>query len=326
MDFQKLLAPLALVIIYIFFSLFGRKFFSYSTFINILDSSYYIGFLGIGMTFVLITGGIDLSCGTVMMCAAIIGGTAYKVWGWPLWISLILIVAVGTLFGLLNGIMISRLSLPPFIATLGTQMISLGTGSIISKVRSATFPQRGNADGWFKSIFKVITPDSISFPTGALLLFSVAILAHLILTRTKMGRYIFAIGSNKESAKLSGVDVEKWQTMVYVVCGFLSGIAGIAYAAIYTTVVPAQGNGFEMYAVAGAVIGGTSLSGGSGSILGTMIGVFIMSVLKAGLPSMDLQAHYQTFFTGIVVIVAVLLDLYRLKKSNQFLASRSRKE
>jgi len=317
LNMQKLLAPLALIIIYVFFSIFGRNFFSYTTLVNILDSSYYIGFIGIGVTFVIITGGIDLSCGTIMMCAAIIGGTAYKTWGWPMWLSLLLIILVGTLFGLFNGILVSRLNLPPFIATLGTQMITLGTGSIVSNVRSATFPARGAADSWFKSAFKLVTENNNSFPTGAFLLFGMAFLAYIVLNRTKMGRYIFAIGSNKDAARLSGVDVQKWQMLAYVISGFMAGLGGIAFAAVYTTVMPAQGSGFELYAIAGAVIGGTSLSGGAGSVLGTMIGVYIMSMLRAGLPSMDLQAQYQTFFTGVVVIGAVLLDIYRNKKASE---------
>jgi ribose transport system permease protein len=148
-------------------------------------------------------------------------------------------------------------------------------------------------------------------------LFGTAFIAYIILTRTKMGRYIFAVGSNKEAARLSGVNVAKWEMMAYVVSGFLAGLGGIAFAAVYTTVMPAQGQGFELYAIAGAVIGGTSLSGGAGSVLGTMIGVYIMSVLRAGLPSMDLQSQYQTFFTGVVVLGAVMLDIYRTKKSTE---------
>ena len=316
-NMQKLLAPLALVIIYAFFSIFGRNFFSFTTLVNILDSSYYIGFIAIGVTFVIITGGIDLSLGTVMMASAIIGGTAYKTWGWPMWLSLLLILFVGTAFGLLNGILVSKLKLPPFIATLGTQMISLGTGSIVSNVRSATFPARGAADSWFKSLFKFITPGNHSFPTGAIVLFFTAFVAYVILTKTKMGRYIFAIGSNKDAARLSGVDVAKWEMTAYVIAGFTAGLGGIAFAAVYTTVMPAQGAGFELYAVAGAVIGGTSLTGGAGSVFGTMIGVYIMSVLRSGLPSMNLQSQYQTFFTGVVVIGAVLLDIYRTQKATE---------
>jgi len=314
---QKLLAPLALVLVYAFFSLFGRNFFSYTTLVNILDSSYYIGFISIGVTFVIITGGIDLSCGTVMMAATIIGGTAYKTWGWPMWLSLLLILVVSTAFGFFNGWMVSRLSLPPFIATLGTMMISLGVGSIVSNVRSATFPARGAEDAWFKGIFKIIGEDNTSIPTGAIVFFGTALIAYIILTRTKMGRYIFAVGSNKEAARLSGVDVQKWEMMAYVVSGFLAGVGGIAFAAVYTTVMPNQGQGFELYAIAGAVIGGTSLSGGAGSVLGTIIGVYIMSVLRAGLPSMDLQSQYQTFFTGVVVLGAVLLDIYRTKRATE---------
>jgi ribose transport system permease protein len=310
------LAPAALVILYTFFAIFGRGFFSYSTMVSIIDAAYYIGFIAIGVTFVIITGGIDLSIGTVMMCGAIIGGTAYKVWGWPMWVCLLLICVVGLAFGVFNGIMVSRLKLPPFIVTLGTMMISMGIGSIVSNVQSATFPTRDDADGWFKSIFKYIGEDGFPLPTGAILLLLVAVVSHIILSNTKMGRYTYAIGSNKEAARLSGVNVRKWEMMAYVVAGAYAGIGGISYAAIYTTVIPAQGQGFELYAIAGAVIGGTSLSGGVGSVFGTLIGVFIMSVLSTGLPSMNLQAHYQTFFTGVVVVGAVLLDMYRIRKAS----------
>ena len=314
---QKFLAPAALVILYIFFGFFGRRFFSYGALINILDASYYIGFLAIGVTFVIITGGIDLSCGTVMMCAAIVGGTAYKSWNWPMWLTLLTIMLVAVSFGFFNGIMVSRLKLPPFIATLGTMMISKGVGSIVSNVRSATFPTRSEADGWFKSIFKFLGEDNVTIPTGFIVLVFAATIAYLILTKTKMGRYIFAVGSNKEAARLSGVNVKKWEMMAYVVSGAMAGIGAVAFAAVYTTVMPAQGGGFELYAIAGAVIGGSSLSGGVGSAFGTLIGVYIMSILRVGLPSMDLQAHYQTFFTGVVVIGAVLLDIYRNKRASE---------
>jgi ribose transport system permease protein len=314
---QKILAPAALVLLYLFFGIFGRNFFSYNTLVNILDASYYIGFLALGVTFVIITGGIDLSVGTVMMASAIIGGTAYRTWGWPMEASLLLIIVIAIGFGFFNGFMVAKLKLPPFIATLGTMMISMGIGSIVSNVRSAAFPPRTEADGWFRNIFKIITEERFAIPTGALVLGTVAIVFHIILTRTKMGRYIFAIGSNKEAARLSGVNVEKWEMSAYVVSGIAAGISGISFPAVYTTVMPAQGQGFELFAIAGAVIGGTSLAGGSGTIFGTLIGVYIMAVLRNGLPSMNLQAHYQTFFTGVVVIGAVLLDMYRTKKTTE---------
>lgn len=312
-----LLAPAALVILYVFFGLFGRNFFSYPTFVNIVDAAYYIGFISVGVTFVIITGGIDLSVGTVMMAGTIIGGTAYKTWGWPLGVSLILIIVVCIAFGIFNGLMVSRLKMPPFIVTLGTMMISMGVGSIVSNVQSVAFPTRSSDDGWYKGLFKIISEDGVSIPTGAFLLLGVVIISYIILNNTKMGRYIYAIGSNKEAARLSGVNVARWEMMAYVVAGTYAGIGGISYAAIYTTVIPAQGQGFELFAIAGAVIGGTSLAGGVGTVFGTLIGVFIMSTLSIGLPSMNLQAHYQTFFTGVVVIGAVLLDMYRNRKATE---------
>jgi ribose transport system permease protein len=311
---QNALAPAALLILYVFFGIFGRNYFSYPTLVNIIDAAYYIGFIAMGVTFVIISGGIDLSIGTVMMCAAIIGGTALKN-GLPMVPSLLLIIVVGLAFGFLNGILVSRLKMPPFIVTLGTMMISMGTGSIVSHVASATFPIRGSPGGWFKSIFLYLTPQHVGIPTGALLLVLIAVICHVMLSSTKLGRYTYAIGSNIEAARLSGVDVKKWQTLVYVIAGGTAGIGGISYAAIYTTVLPAQGQGFELYAIAAAVIGGTSLAGGIGTVWGTIIGVFIMSVLATGLPSMNLEAHYQTLLTGIIVIGAVLLDMYRNRKA-----------
>ncbi len=308
------LAPGALVILYVFFGLFGRNYFSYPTLVNIIDAAFYIGFISMGVTFVIISGGIDLSIGTVMMCSAIIGGTALK-HGFPMVPSLLLIVVMGIAFGLLNGVLVSRLKMPPFIVTLGTMMISMGVGSIVSNVQSATFPIRGTPGGWFKSIFLYLDPNGGAIPTGAFLLVAVAVICHLLLSNTKLGRYTYAIGSNMEAARLSGVDVRKWQLLVYVIAGATAGIGGISYAAIYTTVLPAQGQGFELYAIAAAVIGGTSLAGGIGTIWGTIIGVFIMSVLATGLPALDLEAHWQTFFTGVIVIGAVLLDMYRNKKA-----------
>jgi ribose transport system permease protein len=308
------LAPAALVILYVFFGLFGRNYFSYPTLVNIVDAAFYIGFISMGVTFVIISGGIDLSIGTVMMCAAIIGGTALKR-GLPMVPSLLLVIAVGVAFGFFNGFMVSRLKMPPFIVTLGTMMISMGVGSIVANVQSATFPIRGMPGGWFKDIFLYLDPNGGAIPTGALLLAVVAVICHLLLSNTKLGRYTYAIGSNMEAARLSGVDVKRWQLLVYVIAGATAGIGGISYAAIYTTVLPAQGQGFELYAIAAAVIGGTSLAGGIGTIWGTIIGVFIMSVLSTGLPSLNLEAHYQTFFTGVIVIGAVLLDMYRTKKA-----------
>ena len=311
---QKLVVIGTLLGMYVFFSFFGNNFFSTATLVNILDSSYYIGFLALGITFVIITGGIDLSIGTIMMCSALIGGVAYNVWDWPIGWALVLIVVLATLFGLRNGLLVAKLKLPPFFATLGTQMVTMGFGSIVSKVTTMRFPTVTDPDGWFKFVF---FKTKNGFPIGAVWLGSFLLISYIILNKTRLGRYTFAIGSNEEATRLSGVKVDRWKVMVYVISGFFSGLAAIVYATAYTSIVPGTGNGLELSAIAGTVIGGTSLSGGIGTVSGTIIGVFIMSVLKQGLMSMNLQGQWQTFFTGIVVICAVLLDIYRNKKANQ---------
>lgn len=310
---QQLIILIVLFLIYGFFAFMSPAFRSSNTLTSILDASYYVGFLALGVTFVIITGGIDLSIGTNMMCAAITGGVLYNRLGAPLWVALAVIIAMATAFGLLNGILVAKLKLPAFIATLGTMMITRGLSSILSSVQTETFPLRDSSDGWYKSIFR--TADN--FPTGVILLLVMGVIAAIVLNKTKIGRYIFAIGSNSEATRLSGVNIVRSEATAYVIAGFFAGLAAIAYAATYTTIMPGAGSGFEMDGIAAVVVGGTSLSGGIGSILGTMIGVFIMTVLKVGLPYLDLQPHYQIFITGFVVILAVYVDIYRNRKKNK---------
>ncbi len=322
LELQKIFAPAALVILYIFFALVGRNFFSTATAIQILESSYYIGLMAIGVTFVIITGGIDLSIGTVMMCSALIGGVAYTNWGFPFWAVLLMVPVIGLAFGTLNGFMVAKWKLPPFIATLGTMMVSQGLGSIISGVRTMYYPTIGSPDVWFREYFF----KNGGFPVGAIYLIVFFAIGMFVLNKTRFGRYNFAIGSNEEAARLSGVQVDKWKIMIYAVCGLFAGLAGIFYGATYTTIIPGKGNGEELNAIAAVVIGGTSMSGGSGTMSGTLIGVLIMSTLKRGLSSVGLQAHWQTFFTGLVVIGAVLLDNARnraaLKAKTRAVASQ----
>ena len=318
-DMQKLLAPAALVILYVFFSFVGNNFFTLDTAKNILESSYYIGLMAFGVTFIIITGGIDLSLGTVMMCSALLGAYSFKVLGLPLIVSVIVTVLVGVVFGVLNGLMIAKLKLPPFIATLGTQYVSMGLGSIITSVQSQTWPTATDpVGGWFKKVFIRSELFGIKgFPVGAFWLIAFFVIAAIILHKTKFGRYTYAIGSNEEAARLSGINVDNWKIAVYTLSGFFIGMSGLLYAAAYTTITPGTGNGQEMNCITAVVIGGTSMSGGSGTMVGTLIGVFIMSVLKTGLSACGLQAPWQTFFTGVVVIGAVLLDIQRTKAANK---------
>ena len=309
---QKLIAMAVLIIVYMFFASQSVHFRSVNTLVSIFDTSYYVGFLAIGVTFVIITGGIDLSIGTVMMTSAIIGGFIHNNHGVPLWLALIIIVLVGSAFGLLNGIMVAKLKLPAFIATLGTMLVARGLGSIVSRVQSTSFPLRTHADGWFRNIFRT----DGNFPTGIFVLLAFGITAAIILNKTKLGRYIFAIGSNQEATRLSGVNTSKYQMIAYIISGFFAGLAAIAYVAIFTTVLPGSGAGMELDAIAAVIVGGTSLAGGVGSILGTFLGLYLMTVLAVGLPFIGLQPHYQILTTGIVVILAVYFDIYRNRKNN----------
>ena len=312
-DMQKVLAPAALVILYILFAIVGNNFFTWDTAENILQSAYYIGFMAFGVTFIIITGGIDLSLGTVMMCSALIGAYSFNAWGLPLGVGVVLTLAIAMLFGLMNGVMVAKLGLPPFIATLGSQMISMGIGSIITKVQAQTWPAASaEIGGWFKKAL-VRTKVFDIIPVGAIWLLVFFVIASLILHKSKFGRYLYAIGSNEEAARLSGINTANWKIGAYVLSGFFVGMAALFYAAVYSTITPGTGAGQEMHGITGVIVGGTSMAGGSGTMVGTLIGVFIMSVLKNGLPACGLQAPWQNFFTGIVVIGAVLLDIQRTK-------------
>lgn len=324
---QRLVAIIALILLYLFFVIMSPNFRTIQTFTSILDASYYIGFMAIGVTFVIITGGIDLSIGTVMVCSSLIAGTLYLKVGIPLWICIIIGVLIGTFFGMMNGLMVSVMKLPAFIATLGTMMISRGLGSIVTKTESVTFPLRTHTDGWYKSIFRTAPTESFpaGIPTGFILLIVCAIVMAIILNKTRPGRYIISLGSNKEATRLSGVNVVKWETLAYIISGSFAGLAGISYVAVYSTIQPGTGNGFELDAIAGVVIGGTSLSGGVGSVVGTLIGVFIMSVLKTGLPFIGLQPHYQLFITGFVLICAVYADVINRNRKQGGVSMKSKK-
>ncbi len=314
---QRAIALVALIVLFAFFCIASPSFRQYSTFVSILDASYYIGLMAIGVTFAIITGGIDLSIGTVLVCSSLISGTLATKYNLPLYLCLIIAVLIGSLFGLCNGLMVSIMGLPPFIASLGTMMISKGFGSIFTKAQSISWPQASQEGGWFRNIFKINIATSngnIMIPTGFILLIVLAVIMAIVLNKTRTGRYIISLGSNKEATRLSGVNVKKYETLAFVFSGTFAGIAGVAYAAIYSTLLPGNGGGMELDAIAGVVIGGTSMSGGYGTIAGTLIGVFIMSILKTGLPFIGLQNQYQQFITGFVLIIAVFADVANRRK------------
>ena len=288
---QRIVVVLAVLLEVLLFAVLSPAFRQYATVVSILDYSYYITFMAIGVTFCLISGGNDLSVGTGMICYALAGGYLVQHHGLPVWAGMLVTIVMGLCFGVLNGIMVAVMNLPPFIATLCTMLITRGMGSIFTGGMAVSWPSRNSPGGWFRSLFKIINSGKI-YPIGFLIVIISIIIMSIVLNKTKVGRYIIAIGSNKEAARLSGVNVIKYQMMAYIISGFFAGMAGIAYAATFSSsVAPGTGAGLELDAIGGAIIGGTSMTGGQGSIVGTLLGVFVMSLLKTGLPYVGLQAN-----------------------------------
>lgn len=325
---QKFIVLLVIVMLFVLFSILSPSFKQYSTMLSMLDSSYYIVLMAIGVTFPLITGGVDLSIGTGLICYALAGGYLIVHEGWPVWAGMLVAVAFGIVIGLLNGCLVAIMDLPPFLATLCTCMITRGLGSLCSKSFGVPWPTAGSEGSWFRNIFKIIIPETkipigslftihipeMKLPIGLLVVLLLAILMAFVLNHTKMGRYTIAIGSNKEAAILSGINVKFYHTMAYVISGLFAGLAAIAYASAIPTVQPGTGAGFELEAIGGAIIGGVSASGGVGSVIGSLIGVYVICILKTGLPYIGLQANWNQIVTGIVLIAAVLIDIIKKRR------------
>ena len=311
---QKLIVLLVVIFLFIFFSVFSANFRKYTTVLSIMDYSYYIALMAIGVTFPLITGGVDLSIGTGLICYSLAGGYLIVHCGWPTWAGMLVSILFGVLIGTLNGILVSVMSLPEVLATLCTCMITRGLGSICSKGFGISWPTSGAEGSWFRNIFKITIGDT-KYPLGFLWVVLLVLLMAFVLNHTKIGRYTIAIGSNKEATILSGINVRFYHIMAYVISGFFAGLAAIAYSAVFSTVQPGTGAGFELEAIGGAIIGGVSASGGAGSVGGSLLGVFVICLLKTGLPYIGLQANWQQIITGMVLIGAVMVDILKKKKA-----------
>ncbi|MCD6475764.1 MAG: ABC transporter permease [Anaerolineaceae bacterium] len=308
---RKLMSFGALLLIFVGFSIASPNFSKFSNIVGILLATSVNGILALGATFVIITGGIDLSVGTMMTVSAVMAGVIVTFWGLPIWLGVLGGILTGVFAGFINGVVISRMKIPPFIATLGMLYITKGLSLIISDVSPIYFNDtpafRQIAMG---SVVGEIIP-GFAIPNAVMILFLLAIIAHVVLTKTLFGRYTFAIGSNEEAARLSGVNVAMWKTRVYAICGMFSGMAGVIIASRLNSAQPALGAGYELDAIAAVVIGGTSLSGGEGTILGTVIGAFVISVLANGLRMMSVPQEWQMVVTGMIVIFAVFADILR---------------
>lgn len=312
---QKLLAFASLIALLVFFSLASDKFLQMSNVIGILQATSVNGVLAVAATLVIITGGIDLSLGTLMTFCAVIAGVVLTYWGMPLPLGILAALAAGALCGMTSGTLIAKMKIPPFIATLGMMLILKGMSLVISGTKpiyfndTPSFPEISTG-----SLIGDVFP-ALPLPNGVLILFVLALAVSYILNRTVLGRYTFALGSNEEAARLSGVNTDFWKITVYSLSGAICGLAGLVIASRLNSAQPALGQGYELDAIAAVVIGGTSLAGGRGSVLGTIIGALIMSVLLNGLRILSVAQEWQTVVTGLIIIVAVYADMMRRARS-----------
>lgn len=315
--FNRIVLIGVMILMYLIFAIFtpilhfGASFVKYERILSALNYAYFIGFLALGVTFVIATGGIDFSIGPVMFTSALVSGYCLTQYHLPLGVCLILSIVIGLLFGAINGYFVAYRFLPSFITSLACMQIAKGVGSVFTKTQSVTWPTLGNENSWFHYLVRWG-----NVPTGFILLCIIAAICGIVLNKTKAGRYILCIGSNKEAVRLSGINTKKWEMVAYVICGMLAGVAAIFYVGAYTTVQPGLGDTFNNEAIAACVMGGTSMAGGLASILGTVIGSVIIALMQEGILAMGFTISYQYVITGIIVLIAVTADALSRKRKN----------
>jgi ribose transport system permease protein len=307
----RLLAPLViLVLMAAFFTWRKPAYLQPDSLGNIAEQAALIVIVGVGATLVIIAGGIDLSVGAVVAFSGTLAAVLMLKSGLPPFLAAILGTLAGGVIGFFNGFLSVKTKLHPFIITLGSMMIFRGLALELSDARNTGrlpdgFTALGSGD------VALAVGGGLEVSLGPKLVFYILVVAlgaHFMLTRTRMGRYCFAIGSNAESSRLSGIPVDRWITIYFVLAGLLFGFAGVVQAARIRIGQPTIAEGMELEAIAAAVIGGTSLSGGQGSIAGTVLGAFLMAALRQGLRMLELEPHWQTVSLGAAIIAAVVYD------------------
>jgi len=319
--FQRFAALASLLGLTIVFSLVSTAFFTVGNAMTVALQVTSIAYLGIGATCVIITGGIDLSVGAILALAGVVAALAVKA-GVPVPLGMLGGIAVGVLCGAINGLCVTRLKLPPFIATLGMMLVARGVALQLTDAKAVgglgdSFAELGNgallrvertaADGFPDIVFPGI-------PYPVLVMVVLAVAAAILLNRTTVGRHLYAVGSNAEAARLSGVNVRGVTLFAYVVSGALAGLAGCVLMSRLVTAQPSEGLMYELDAIAAAVIGGTSLSGGVGTISGTVIGAFVIGILRNGLNMGGVSAFIQQIIIGVVILVTVWIDQLRHRR------------
>ena len=303
---SQLAAAGVLIVVFVGLSIASPVFLTADNLFNIGVQTAVTAIIAIGMTIVIVTAGIDLSVGSVAALAGVVGASLMANSGVSPVLAIVGGTAVGALCGLVNGLLITVGNLPPFIATLG--MLSAARGIVyISTGAVAVF---GLPDS-----FRLLGEGQIGpLPIPVLFLVGVAVAGHLLLTRTKLGRYSYAIGSNEEAARLSGIPIRRYLTAVYVLCGALAGFGGMIAASRTVSGQPNYGLGLELDVIAAAVIGGASLFGGQGTVVGTLIGGFLIALIRNGARLLDINIFYQSVIIGVIIWIAVFFDQYRRRR------------
>lgn len=312
---QNIIIVFALAALVAIFTALNPNFIDRYNIVSMAQSLAPYAIMGLGVTFVIATGGIDLSIGTVCIATASVAGKMYMM-GLPLWMTIPVMILIGLLFGFINGLLIAKLKLPAFIATLGTMMFSRGISALIVSVPNVFFP----SGTWYNSLYS----NWNGFPTGLLWVTLFTLVCMYLMYKNKVGRYILSIGSNEEATRLSGINTDRYKLIAYVISGLAAGIAAIFWSASFATVATATGNGMELDAIAGVYIGGTSAAGGTASVTGSVIGAFLLVVIRSGLNfvlakfNLNLNSTYVTYvLTGIIVVVAVLMDVLKTKRNSR---------
>ncbi|MCL4846439.1 MAG: ribose ABC transporter permease [Acidobacteria bacterium] len=280
-------------------SLLSPHFLTTSNLLNVFEQTAINAIIAVGMTFVIVSGGIDLSVGSLVALSGIVLALALQA-GWPAPVAVAAGIATGAACGLVNGTLITLGRLPPFIATLGMMSVARGLALVLAEGRPIS-----GFDGGFRAL---ATGSVAGLPMPAVVMIIAFIVGHVVLTRTRFGRYVFAIGGNEEATRLSGVSVGFHKSLVYVVSGAASGLAAAVLTARLNSAQPIAGLMYELDAIAATVIGGTSLMGGEGSLGGTLVGALIMGVLRNGLNLLGVSSFVQQIVIGAVIIGAVLAD------------------
>ena len=274
-------------------------FFTVANMLNVAQQTSINAIVAVGMTYVIVSGGIDLSVGSIVALSGVVLGVLLQ-GQQPLPVALLGAIAVGVACGLLNGSLVSWGGLPPFIVTLGMMSVARGAALLFTEGR----PVSG-----FEPSFRSLATGHMAFvPAPVVVMLAVYALAHLVLTRTTFGRYVYAIGGNEEATRLSGINVKGHKTAIYAVSGLMSAVAAVILTARLNSAQPIAGMMYELDAIAATVIGGTSLMGGEGTLAGTLIGALIMGVLRNGLNLLGVSSFLQQIVIGGVIVGAVLVD------------------